>query len=305
MSLWQKMIKYFAIFIAGCFVIVIITFVLRFVAELADVVFPQKQKEVVVTESMDENEEDFDDINSNDVDSDDVNSDNVYEEVENLKISSGVYKIHIFEDSSLKKGIRVVLSNITSDCNVTYSKETKTVEIEEEKNFFNIFGDGKSRVKGSIDIYVAEKTNFKEVDIKIGVGNVSIEDMTATRLDIECGVGTFSCNDTKAETVRIRGGVGNVDCEDVIFKGLSIEGGVGDINVEGELYGKIGISAGMGDISIDIDGNRNEYSWSIETGLGSVIIDGEKCEDTNFNNNSQNNLIDIKGGVGTVTVDFN
>lgn len=304
MSAWQRVIKYGAIFLAGCLIVVIITCGLRVVVGLVDIFIPNNQKPVIVSEIKDEKEENEKEEDEKEED-ELVNSENIYEDVENLKVASGVYKIHIIEDSSLKKGIKVDLSDISSDCEVKYIKETKTVEIEQEEKFINIFGSGRTKIKGSIDIYVAKETDFNEVDVKVGVGNVSIENINTTHLNIECGVGTFSCDEVKAEMAEIRGGVGNVDCEDVTFEGLNIEGGVGDISVEGKLYGKIEISAGMGDMDIEIDGKRSEYSWSVETGLGSVTIDGEKCGDTNFDNNSQNNLIDIKGGIGAVSIEFN
>lgn len=224
-------------------------------------------------------------------------------DVERLEIESSVYKVQV----KSKKGldcVRIQKYDIPSSYRIEYDEDSKTITTEDDNWVSSIFNKKHSATKGKIVVYVPKKQQLDEVDIEMGVGAVSIEDIKTDTLTVACGVGSLSCEKVSANYATIEGGVGSVDCDNVTFKGLEVSGGVGDVNIEGDISGKADISAGMGNFTLTIDGNKEDYNYKVETGLGPIYIDGEKTSDVDSYDNSQDNLIDVEGGIGAVHVNF-
>ena len=290
----QKIIKNCAIVFATCLLIGIVLVALKVIIGVFGAFVPNQKENtnVTATEYDDEEEEQKMDTQA------------VYENVKNLKIKSGIYKVQIESDSSVNKGVKVSLSNVSSDYKIKYKEGSKTLETEDNDDIFHFWKDKDEISKGTITISVSDNTELDKVRVEMGVGTVTIEDIIMTELDVKCGVGAFACENVKAEHADIEGGVGSVRCDDVMFDGLEVEGGVGDIKIDGVLTGKTSVVAGMGAIELDINGKKENYNLNVETGLGSIYIDGKKCSDIEDNNNSQNNLLDVEGGIGSVKINF-
>lgn len=289
----QKIIKNCAIVFAACLIAGIVLVALRVIIGVFGAFVPNQKgnTNVVATEYEEEEQK--------------IDTQAVYENVKNLKIKSGIYKLQIERDSSINKGVKVSLSNVSSDYKIKYKEESKTLETEDNDDIFHFWKDKDEISKGIITISVSDNTELDKVRVEMGVGTVTIEDIIMTEFDVKCGVGAFTCENVKAEHADIEGGVGSVRCDDVMFDGLEVEGGVGDIKVDGVLTGKTSVVAGMGAIELDINGKKKNYNLNVETGLGSIYIDGKKCSDIQESDNSQNNLLDVEGGIGSVKINFN
>ena len=288
MSSAQKLIKYIAMGFAACMTIAILGVILNVVIGIVGAFVPehnQKQKgngtETVIEK---------------------VDSQKSYTGVEKLKIESSIYKIDIIGGSKIE-GVKVECSNIPSTYKVYY--EDGTIKTTDDNWVSGVFNKNTSSSKGRIKIYVSDKINLDKVDVEMGVGAVTVSNVSMKNLEVDCGVGAFSCDNVVAEDANISGGVGNVECDDVTFGGLELDGGVGEVSIKGTLTGKTEISAGMGNVDIDVNGKKDDYNVKVETGLGSIYIDGQKYKDSESYNNSESNLIDIEGGIGTIHVDFN
>lgn len=288
MSSAQKVIKYLAMAFAACLTIAILGGILNAVVGVVGAFVPEHNQKQ--------------EVNGTEMEIEQVDSQKSYTDVENLKIESSVYKIDIVGGSKVE-GVKVECSNIPSTYKVYY--EDRTIKTTDDNWVSGIFNKNTSSAKGRIKIYVSDKINLDKVEIEMGVGAVTVSNISTKKLEVDCGVGVFSCDDVAAEDVNISGGVGNVECDDVTFGGLELDGGVGDVSIKGTLTGKTEVSAGMGNVDLDVNGKKDDYNVKVETGLGSIYIDGEKYKDSDFYNNSESNLIDIEGGIGTIHVDFN
>lgn len=288
MSQGQKVIKYLAIVFAACLTISILGVVLNVIVSIFGAFIPKQSKSIKTSQYSSES----------------VGNqyDETFGDIKQITVDSGIYMVKLVNDKNVK-GVRVTTEDVESDIEVSYDVDDKRLKIEQDVEFDDFFKN-KRPSKGKIFIYTQDALEFEKVDIDMGVGKFEIEGITTDKLDVDCGVGNLICKDVKANDVDIDGGVGSLKCEDVSFQNLSLEGGVGEIDISGKLRGKTQLSAGMGEVNVDIDGKRDDYNLKVETGLGAITIDGEKYKDTNITNNSQSNILDIEGGVGSVRVDF-
>lgn len=284
MSEGQKAIKYMAMFLAGCLTICILAAIVNVAIGVLDAVIPDSTTTSVKNGKVIKRTGDYGDI-------------------KNLKIESSVYEVVIKEDKDVT-GVRVEMQNIPSSYKITTNLDSKTLSAKEENWFSGIFGRHRDNKKSKITFYVPKEDKLDSLDIEMGVGSVSVSDIRMKELKIECGVGSLSCENVQADYADFDGGIGIVNCDEVDFSELDLSGGIGDIEIDGKLTGKSVISGGMGNVTLDVDGKKEDYNYKVEAGLGSIYIDGEKKGDTNSYNNSQSNLIDIEGGIGTIRVNF-
>jgi len=312
----QRMIKNCAIVLAACLVIGIVFIALNIIVGVCGAFIPNHKDNVntnttnttnTASDRNDKNNSNKNTTDSTTIDKEDekMESGDVYENVKNLKIKSGIYKVRIERDSSIKKGVKVQLENVSSDYKVEYKESSETLEMEGDSDSIIHFWKDREAAKGVITLTVSDHTELDRIKIEMGVGSVTIEDMNVAELDVECGVGIFTCENVRAEYAQIKGGVGSVKCSEVQFDGLEMEGGIGGISVDGVLTGKTSVVAGMGTIELEIHVKREDYNLNVETGLGSIYVDGEKCSDIKESNNSQNNLLNVEGGIGSVKINFN
>lgn len=290
MSYGQKVIKYLAIVFAACLTITILGVVLNIIVSIFGAFIPDNAKGSSYPQHHNEVQMEGG-----------IDSEEAFGKVDEINIESGTYSVELIADSSIN-GSKVITKNVSDDINIRY--DDNELIIEEKTSWSDVFKH-KHASKGKIYIYVEEGTELDKLNIDMGVGNFTVEGIKTDELDVDCGVGSLVCKNVTAKKTDIDGGVGSLKCEDCHINDLDLDGGVGEIDISGELTGKTELSAGMGEVNIDIYGKRDDYNIKVETGVGSIIIDGEKYKDTTmFGNNNQSNLLDIEGGVGSVRVDF-
>lgn len=303
MNQGQKVIKYLAIVFAACLTITILGVVLNIVVSIFGAFVPDKPNGGANTgaNSGRHNNVQVEDRGNQKEFVSGADSENTFGKLRKMSVESGVYSIELVVDSSVK-GSKVVTKNVADDIEIRCDGDE--LFIDEDEYWPDVFKH-KRESKGKIYIYLEEGTELDKLNIDMGVGNFTIDGIKTDELYIDCGVGSLVCRNVTASKVDIDGGVGSLKCDECHLNDLDLDGGVGEIDISGELTGKVELSAGMGEANIEIYGKREDYNIKVETGLGSIIIDGEKYKDTtNFGNNNQSNILDIEGGVGSVKVDF-
>ena len=133
--------------------------------------------------------------------------------------------------------------------------------------------------KTSVTIKVPEK-EYEKLDLDLGAGDTTIEDLSISTIDIDCGAGELNINNIEAdETLDISGGAGSIDISDSITGGLDADLGVGEFNFDGTVNGDIDIECGIGNVDIDLTnpesdfkGANSKYSLKVDKGIGKFSI---------------------------------
>lgn len=61
------------------------------------------------------------------------------------------------------------------------------------------------------------------------------------------------------------------------------------------------IDSGVGELNINLTGDKDNYEISTNTGIGSIYLNGEKCQN-NQKYGSGNTKIEINGGIGSTNI---
>lgn len=221
------------------------------------------------------------------------NFEETYYGIDKIEIDSHISNIKIVEGNAFKVEATNLKTKLSSR-----KENNKLIIKEESKNSFNVRNNN-----GKILITVPYNERLSLLDINGGIGKTTIEDITSDELKIKTGVGELDMEDSIFYEADIKGGVGSTNIKSSTITNLLLEGGIGTIDIEAELIGNNKIKCGIGEMKISLLGNENNYTISTEKGIGSIKIDGEKyASGETFGNGS--NSINLKGGIGAISVNF-
>lgn len=220
--------------------------------------------------------------------------------VEQLDIKHKVGKLNI----KLGTGFRVEATNVSEDFKAELVNGSLVVEESNfTKRFFG-FRSNRSQVKSVVTIYVPEDFYAKRIKIDSGAGVVNLEDLSTDRLIIDAGVGDLYGRNLTALRVDVNAGVGNMNFINVNFTDVDFDSGVGNISIEGDILGKSEFDCGVGEVTLKLIGEREDYALRIDTGIGSVRVDGKKISSDYNDTYNTGNIIRIDGGIGEVDIRF-
>lgn len=174
---------------------------------------------------------------------------------------------------SVKNGVLKVKDNSRG-----YNKDKKMVITIPESNVFESVKISLGRGVSTIS-----SLNAKEVDFEIGAGKVVLNNLNiSNKAEFECGAGKLEINNSR-------------------INNLKLDMGAGEVSVSSVLTGTSEFDAGVGKLSINLLDSIDNYSFTIDKGIGSIKLNNEDVSsDVTVGNGV--NAIDIDGGIGEIIV---
>lgn len=267
----QRIIKYGAISLAILLIFTIFTSIIRIGYKLLNSIGAVNTKKyllsdmVTITNEMDE-----------------ISSLNIKLNGTNLKIKNG-------EKFEIK----------TNNKKVTYKNENGNVVIK-EKGKTNWF---LSNSLGDVDVYLPLELNeLEDINIKVAVGEISIDTLNTKTLNLDLGVGEVIIDHLNvSKETKIDGGTGQININSGQINNANFNLGVGDANISTDILGNGNIKAGIGDLNIKSKLEEKEYTFSIDKGLGKIRFNGTTIG-SNREIGNGNNYIKISGGIGDISI---
>ncbi len=219
--------------------------------------------------------------------------------VESLDISNATGNMYLVVGDSFRVEAENVLDSFQAE---VYGDGTLFISEQDKKyRWFNIFSFGRN--KSNITIYLPEDFLAETAKLEIGAGDLQIDRLNADYLDIDAGVGDIKGEHLTAEKVRIDGGVGDLKLADINFIDANIQCGIGDMELNGILKGDNKLDCGIGDIDLELTGSKEDYNFNLDSGIGTIRVNGEKVSEENQDKNAEHS-IKVDGGIGSVNIDF-
>ncbi len=155
----------------------------------------------------------------------------------------------------------------------------------------------------SVTICLPKKLELEDFNIDMGAGKLEIEELTSKRADFDLGAGSFTIDKINiSEEFDLDGGAGNITIEEASLNDSDIDLGIGVLNLNGELLGHSKIDGGVGSINITLVGNKEDYKFNLEKGVGRITIDDESYISEEVGKG--NNIIKLTTGVGNAKIKF-
>ncbi len=142
----------------------------------------------------------------------------------------------------------------------------------------------------------------------IGAGDVMIEQVLASKADFEVSAGRLVIEDASiSDESNYIVGAGTIQLKELQANDISIDCGVGGVFIEGTITGNNDITCGVGDVELNLSGEEDDYSYDIESGVGTINIADhhyKAISDTKINNDGTIGNFKLDCSVGNITVDF-
>lgn len=214
---------------------------------------------------------------------------NISEDITEIKIelSAADFKIALSEEFKVE-------SNING---LTVKNNNGLLEIKEKDLSWNI-GDEDAR----FILYMPKSAAFKTIDINAGAGTVNIEQLNADKLNLKLGAGEFKISSiTVNECADISGGAGKLEINSGTIKNLNLNMDVGSLILKSAVKGNSNLNMGIGRADIYLTGGKADYMLTLKKGVGKILVNGTETNGTYSNGE---NVINISGGMGDISVDF-
>lgn len=155
-----------------------------------------------------------------------------------------------------------------------------------------------------IRITLPENTVLEQTELLTGVGDIFIDRLETATLHFEIGAGKAEINKlTATHKSEIDGGAGEITVHGGSLSNLDLDMGVGELKLSSELKGNSELDMGVGEANISIIAEKEDYTVTLDKGIGDVTLDGASLKDGDVIGNGSN-TIDIDSGVGEVNVVF-
>lgn len=203
-----------------------------------------------------------------------------------------------YGELEIRSGDELTVATNNSDL-ITYKDDGIRFEVKEIGHDFLTNHEAMRVV-----VYVPSDLALDKVTIKTGAGKTTISELTTKYLNMDLGASKTTLRDVVVtEEAEIDGGAGMLEIADSLLSNLDFDMGVGRADIAAELIGKTLIDAGVGALQLNLQGDEaTTYSLEVEHGLGSVVINGQKRSGDVVLFGAGNNLVKIKGGVGSIDV---
>jgi len=201
--------------------------------------------------------------------------------IEKLELDTTIADIQFYEKENLDE-IIVNVSNVYSGFEVEEDHHKLTID---QPHYWTITDDSK---KAKIEITIPKGMQFHEVDICANAGVTKTQNIKTKELSIENSAGKLTIDNIICNNMEIDAGMCQMDLSQVTC------------------FNHLDIDMGMGDINILFNTDINDYTYSIDVGMGSVQIGDMKYsgiveKDSHHTESSQH--IDVDCGMGSVKIE--
>lgn len=199
-----------------------------------------------------------------------------------LEVDQGVVNIYV---SSLDNTITCYADTNNIKCEIDEGK--LSIEYVEPR-LWRGFVKNRSWSALEMELYIPEDI-LREMDMELGACSVYAERLNADNIFIELGAGQVIVDEMWADTkAQLQVGTGQMTVES--FEGNSLD-----------------LDCGIGSMVVICNGNKSDYNYSLECGIGNIQLDDTSYsgigQGMNINNNAQRN-IDVECGIGEVALEF-
>lgn len=104
------------------------------------------------------------------------------------------------------------------------------------------------------------------------------------------------------EEIDVKVNVGEIQIEDIAGKSCEIETNVGEILLEKVDFENFDLKANVGEIVIDMVGNLDDYSLDLKSDIGEVVVNGRDYKRNYNSRGSTKKSIEAKSNVGEIEV---
>ena len=160
-----------------------------------------------------------------------------------------------------------------------------------------------------IVIIIPKGFEAEKLNITLGAGMMNADSLTAEEANIHVGAGECRIKElTVMKKSDYSVGAGDLNIDNMIVNDINMKCGIGNLEASGIITGDNYVSNGIGNINLNIKGIEENYNYSVDGGIGSVIINNNRYNGLNPKikiNKGAENSFTLDHGIGMITLKIN
>ena len=243
------------------------------------VVWKQIDKNIVINEDDEKVDIKVDFDSAYDIFQGDVEKYEITKDVIDLKIMAGGCRLRMVpsgDDSFYAEAEDIDKFQCYAEDDCLYVKTSKNIKT------WNVSDSG------VIVLHVPEGFVFENVDMKLGAGQLIVENVNANSVEMEVGAGQIEVNTLQAD-----------NCD--------IEVGLGEVTVTDARVNNVDAEVGMGKIEMLLAGSEEDYDYKVSVAAGSVTIGSTEYSGVGQKktlNNNADRMVNLDCAMGEIRVGF-
>ena len=160
---------------------------------------------------------------------------------------------------------------------------------------------------GTLILYLPEGKYFDEVDIELGAGTVTLNDITSGEISLEVGAGQILTSNLQAGELDVSVGAGEADLDAMTVDVLDVEVGMGELTGSGSVGRRADIECGMGNVELKLAGSQQDFNYKIESAAGNLDLGKDSysglAQERRIDNGAGKNMA-IECSMGNIKIEF-
>lgn len=187
------------------------------------------------------------------------------DQVDNIMIEAGGCELRIESAENGSYGIAARELQGELQCYV----EKRTLYVKYGPRTWNQLSSEKA---DSFTLYLPGNAQLQEMEMDLGAGNFTAEQIAADEVRLSVGAANVSINGFAAEEAEIEVGAGNTTIEGASLGRLEVQVGMGNFSMQGSTDDDIEVETGMGTVYLNLEGKETDYNYDTDCALGNIHI---------------------------------
>lgn len=159
-----------------------------------------------------------------------------------------------------------------------------------------------------ITLYLPAGYAWKEAEVEVGAGAISMGEISASKVELEVGAGKITASAIKAGELDVSVGAGEIRLENMEVADLEAGVGMGNFAAQGTVTGNIEAECSMGNMTLQLSGAQSDYNYEVECVAGNINIGDDKYSAATAKeqkiNNGAGKKMDLECSMGNIKVIF-
>ena len=202
-----------------------------------------------------------------------------YEMPQKINIDAGVYDLHVEASKDGNAEIDYVGPEKYIPI-IKYDQDDKIMKINQASTEVENKAP-EQHFKCDLTIKVPRE-ELEKFGVKLGVGGITIEELSAKDIDIDTGTGDVNIREIEGDQIDITSAVGEIAVYNATFEDIRL-------------------NAAIGDVTLETEKSALDYDVQIKTGLGNTYVE-DKPVTAEFNSQGTRGSITIVDELGSVNL---
>ena len=157
--------------------------------------------------------------------------------------------------------------------------------------------------KGVMTITVPSDTSLSGLDVDLAMGGLDLASLSVDKTKLVLAMGAITAGGCSLGETELNAAMGGITLDDCQGSTLDVEAAMGSIKLNKVDYDKIDAEADMGSITIQHKTSPADLTLDLQTAMGRVTVDGEKCGSSYNQKGSSGKEIEAKSSMGSIEIE--